>query len=83
MAPRTLPLTSSAQIAVAITPNDSADLTVTPRWLYVAGGGDLKVTDQAGNTLTLTSIAGGQALPFSPKRIWATDTTATGLVALL
>lgn len=83
MAPRSIPLTSSAQKAVVITPNDSADLAVAPRWLYIGGGGDLKVTDRSGETVVLAGVAGGQALPFSPKRIWATGTTCTGLVALL
>jgi hypothetical protein len=49
--------------------------------LYVAGAGTLVVRDSHGNEAMLVSGA-GQYHPIRVKRVLATDTTATGIIAL-
>lgn len=63
---------------VAVTPAD-ADLPVQLRWLRVDGAGTLRASDPAGTTVTFT-VAEGEVLQGPFARIWATGTTATGLV---
>lgn len=67
----------------AVTPNNSTDLARVSR-LYVGGTGNLRVTlrDQAdGDSVTLNSVPVG-FIPLLVKRVWATGTTATNIVAL-
>jgi hypothetical protein len=64
-----------------ITPNDGADLAVTVRGLIVATAGAVKITNAAGNTVTLTLPAGQFSLGI--KRVWSSGTTATGLTGLV
>ncbi len=68
--------------AVSITPNDSTDLTVTTRGIFVGGAGNISLVSADGNTVTFASCAAGSILPIVTKRVMATDTTATALVAL-
>jgi hypothetical protein len=68
--------------AVSVTPSDSVDLANGPcRAVWVEGTGTVRMTLAAGDTVTLT-LAAGFAHPFVATRIWATGTTATGVVAL-
>lgn len=74
---------SNAQGAVVVTPNDSADLTTVPtKGIYVGVTGDLKVTLNDGSTVTFTSLSSGVIHPLSVKRVWATGTTATSILAV-
>jgi hypothetical protein len=69
--------------AVAITPNDSTDLTVAARAIYVGVGGDVavySVDDSIGTSVTIKGAATAQVLPFWVRRVLATGTTATNLV---
>lgn len=50
--------------------------------LYVGVGGDIKVTTSGGSTLTFKNVQDGTFMPISVQRVWATDTTATDIVAL-
>lgn len=68
--------------AFAITPNDGADLATTTRGLYIGGTGDIKLTFSGGATVTLTNVAPG-IWPFQAVRVFATGTTATGIVGLV
>jgi len=72
---------SSAIHAEVLTPNDSADLDYVTRALYVGGTGNIKVTMQGGETLIITAVQVGTMLPVRVTRVWATDTTATNIVA--
>ena len=73
----------SAKGAVAVTPNDSVDLAVTPtKGIYVGGSGDLKVTLENGDVVTFMSLSSGMIHPIAVKRIWATGTTATNILAV-
>jgi len=72
-----------ASDGAAVTPNDSTDLSYTSK-LYIGGTGNLRVTlrDQAdGDSVTLSAVPVG-FLPLLVKRVWATSTTATNIVAL-
>lgn len=50
--------------------------------LYVGGDGDIKVTTAGGDTVVFTGLLAGMFVPVQVLRVWATDTTATNIVAL-
>ena len=75
-------LDSPAIRAVAITPNDSADLAISCRGVYVGTGGDLRVTTTSGDTITFPGLPDGSILPVRCSRVFATDTTASWLIGL-
>jgi len=62
------------------TTNDAADLPNDTRWLIVGVAGTVKLTDGKGAVDTFTLPAG--VFPILARRIWATGTTATGLVGI-
>jgi hypothetical protein len=67
--------------AIAVTPNDSTDLAETALGLYVGGEGDLRVMlSDATTAVTFVGVSGG--LPLMVKRVYATGTTATDILAL-
>lgn len=68
--------------AAAVTKNDSTDLTVTARALYIGGAGDVAVITAGGSTVTFVGLAAGSVLPVRVKRVKSTGTTATSIVAL-
>jgi hypothetical protein len=80
---------SPMQSALAVTPNDAANL-VPPtgparptRAIMVGGAGNVALVMADGSTATLTipATACGFLLSLSVNRIMATGTTATGIVA--
>ena len=75
-------LESPAERAFAITSNDSTDLTVYPRAIYVGGAGNVKVTTLGGDTVTLNGAVAGSILPVRVVRVFSTGTTATNLIGL-
>lgn len=74
-------LSDPADSHVLITPNDSTDLATIPRGLFFNGAGDVVLRDKSGNDETYT-VTAGQLLPFRARRILATGTTATGIIAM-
>lgn len=74
-------LESPATRAHAIEPSDSADLVLASRALNVAQSGLVRVTT-TGETTAQIYIAAGVPFPIRAVRVWATGTTATGIVAL-
>lgn len=72
-----------ATSAVAITPNDSTNLTVTARAIYVGTGGTVVLKGWDDVSVTFVKIPDGTILPVAAKRVMATGTTATDLVALV
>ena len=75
-------LESPAERAFAITGNDSTDLTVFPRAIYVGGAGNVKVITLGGDTVTFSGVLSGTVLPVRVKRVFSTDTTATNLIGI-
>jgi hypothetical protein len=67
----------------AVVPNDGADLAFEARSLYVGGAGDVKVTTVDGSVLVFAGVPAGTVLPVAARRVWATGSTATGIVALV
>ena len=71
-----------AQNASAVTPNDSEDLTVVARGLYVGSAGDVKVDMLGSGTVTFVAVQTGTILPVRAARVYSTGTTATSIIAL-
>ena len=74
-------LESPASHLLAVTPSDSQDLQIASRGINVATTGTVRVTTVSDETATVY-IAAGLAFPLRVKRIWATGTTATGIVVM-
>lgn len=72
-----------ARRAVAITPSDTTGLDEVCRGIFTGSGGTIVVL-LGGDTVavTLTNVPAGIVLPLRVKRVNATSTTATGLIAL-
>jgi hypothetical protein len=77
--------------AAAVTPSDTVDIPSVSTQdgtgnngcvLYVGVGGDVKVTTAGGDTVVFTGLLAGMFVPVQVLRVWATDTTATDIVAL-
>ena len=69
------------QSGVAVTPNDSTDLTVTSA-LYVGSGGDVKVDFVETGTVTFSNVADRSFLPIIVTKVYATGTTASNIIGI-
>lgn len=67
--------------AAVVVPADGSDLPRAGR-LFVGGAGAVKVTTIAGNDVTFTGVIAGSVLPVRVKKVFATGTTATNMVAM-
>ena len=74
-------ITSPPTNIYTATPSDSSDLPDASRALNVAQSGMVRVTTVGGNTDTV-NVADGIVFPIRVKRIWATGTTASGIVVM-
>lgn len=75
-------LTWPATKAAAVTPSDGTDLTSIPRALYVGVSGDVSVDmEESGDAIVFKAVPVG-ILPIRVKRVRATGTTATNILAL-
>lgn len=69
--------------AAAITPNDSTDLGRPTKAIYVGGAGAIAVNmDGDNDVVTFAAVPVGAILPIEARRVRATGTTATNLVAI-
>lgn len=75
-------LDSPARSGAALTPDDTADLGVVTRAVYVGGGGSLAVELADGASVSFAGVPAGAILPVRIKRLMATGTTASGIVGL-
>ena len=67
----------------AVTANDATDLpSGVTRGLYVGALGDVAITSGAGDEVTLVGLTPGVVHPFQVKRVKATGTTATNIIAV-
>lgn len=66
----------------AVTPSDSTDFGSLTRGLYVGGAGDVVAVDNLGEAVTFTGVPAGTVLPIACRRVNATSTTASAIVAL-
>ena len=76
-----LDATESPGNGTAITPNDTTDLANVTKEIYVGVAGDIKIDLVTSGTVTLKNVPAGR-LKVRVKRVYATGTTATDLVAL-
>lgn len=67
----------------AVTPHNSQNFQNGPcKALYVGGAGNLVAVNELGEAITFTAVPAGTILPIQAKRVNATNTTATAIVAL-
>lgn len=66
----------------SVTPSDTVDLPWVTMAVWVGGAGNLVAVMQDGTTATFTGVTAGALLPIAARRINATSTTATNLLAL-
>lgn len=75
-------LTSPPEHAVAILPDDTGDLAITTRALFVGLAGDVTVRMAGGGVVTLANVPAGTLLPIRVDRVLATGTTAGAILGL-
>lgn len=63
----------------AVIPDDVNPLPVTTRAVHLGGGGDLKVTFESGDEVTLQNLGPGWH-PLRLSKVWQTGTTAAAIV---
>ena len=74
--------------AAVVTPSDTVNIpSVTGGSnngcvLYVGGAGNLRVLTIGGDDVLFSNIQAGSFLPVQVQRVYSTNTTATGIVAL-
>jgi hypothetical protein len=71
-----------ASRASAVTPSDSVDFSYPARALYIGGAGNVVVILEDETAVTFSGVPAGFILPVVCRRVNATDTTATLIVAL-
>ena len=74
-------LESPATSLSSVTPDDGTDLSAISRAIAVATSGMVRVT-AADGTQGEVFVAAGVPFPIRVARVWATGTTATGIVEL-
>jgi hypothetical protein len=74
--------THVAEYAAAVTPNDSVDLALKARALYVGGGGSVAVVTRGGSSVTFVGVPAGGYVLAAVDRVLSTGTTATNILAL-
>lgn len=70
-----------AVFAKTVVPAD-ADMATQCRSIYVGGTGNIQVTTVGGDVAVFQNVPAGTVLPVQAKRIWATNTTATNMIAM-
>ena len=65
--------------AAVVTTSDTINLR-EPSVVFVGSAGNVRVLTAQGSDVTFTGVLGGSVLPVQVIRVFATNTTATGLV---
>ena len=65
--------------AAVVTTSDTVNLR-EPSVVFVGSAGNVRVLTSQGSDVTFTGVLGGSVLPVQVIRVFATNTTATGLV---
>ena len=78
----TAALTSPATKAEEIFPDDIAKLNYATRAVYVGVAGNVRAKMISGDIVTLTNVGAGIVYPIRVDQVFATGTTASGLVGL-
>jgi hypothetical protein len=75
-------LIAPARDAIDVSPNDSTDLSILPRAIYVGQAGHVSARLAGGQTVVFQNAQAGSFLPIRAAGINATGTTAANLIAL-
>lgn len=75
-------LTSPGIDALPVAPNDTVPLAHVTRALYVGVSGDVRVELLSGAVATFQSMQAGGIYPLRVSRVFATGTTASGLIGV-
>jgi hypothetical protein len=75
-------LTDPFERGFAITPSDSANLSIFTTGLYVGTSGDVKVDLVSGDTLTFVAMASGVIHRLQVKKVYSTGTDASNLIGV-
>ena len=74
--------TQSTRFAFAVTPNDSVNLDRQTRGVYIGTAGTIRVLHVDATAVTDYPVTvAGFIYPWAVKRIYATGTTAAGIIA--
>ena len=68
--------------AASVTPHNTNELEFVTRALYVGSVGDVKVAMADSGEVTFLAVPTGTTLPIRVKKVFATGTDATNIVAL-
>ena len=74
-------VTYQAIKSVDVTPDDNSDLAIIGAIIFVGGGGNLEVTTVSGDTVIYKNLPDAYTLPVQVRRVKATNTTATDIIA--
>ena len=66
-----------------IVPSDVNDLAYIPRAIYIGSSGDLAVEPEIGSPVIFTNLFQGTWITIRVKKVLATGTTATNLIAMV
>jgi hypothetical protein len=73
---------SPAYSAKAVTPSNTVDMPGTVKALYIGGTGNVRVLTASGDDVVFSGMSAGSYLLVQVVRVFATNTTATNIVAL-
>jgi hypothetical protein len=74
-------VTYQAIKSVDVTPDDNTDLAIIGAVLFIGGGGDLEVTTVSGDTVIYKNLPDAYNLAVQVRRVKASNTTATFIIA--
>lgn len=75
-------LDSPAAHAAVVVPNNTTNLASDTRAIFVGGAGNINLRTVGGEDVLFTGVVAGTVLPIRARRIYATNTTATNMVAM-
>lgn len=67
--------------AFAVTPNDNTDLTVVASFLRIGTAGNIVVTPEVGDDVTINNCLAGETIWLRIRRVKSTNTTASNITA--
>lgn len=80
-APSSVGVLNPLSHGAAVTPSDTEELAHVSRALWVGGSGDISMVTKDGDAITLVGVPSGVLIPWMVRKINATGTTATAIIA--
>ncbi len=72
----------SAVVAFAVTPDDDAEITTLHKGLWIGDAGTLRVRMWEDGIVEFKGLVAGYLLPIRVRKVFATGTTASDIVAV-